>query len=75
MLSGLSRYLDDSSRRDGAKGIQKSLFLIIALIFSILDQSAGLVRIERFPRARAPHSIRPENLATTLLAARTLATI
>ena len=42
----------------------KISFFIFAFIFSTLDQSFGLAKIDLFPKALAPHSIFPEHLAT-----------
>jgi hypothetical protein len=49
----------------GAKGIQKSRFFIIRLMSPTTRWSLGLARIDRFPSARAPNSMRPAQRATT----------
>src|SRR6266513_2451072 len=52
-----------------AKGIQKSRDLIASLMTRTELVSFGFARIERFPRARAPNSSRPQWRATTCPAA------
>ena len=48
----------------GAKGIQKSRCLIKRLIVCTTEGRLGSAKIERFPSALAPNSIRPEQRAT-----------
>src|SRR5262245_13597989 len=66
-LAGMLKYMEaDSERIAGANGIQKSRCLIILLITGTILRSLASASIERFPRARAPNSIGPLHLATTL---------
>ena len=74
MLFGIIKYLCAASFVIiGEKGIQKSRFLIILLIFETILKSDGFPKIDLFPRALAPNSILPEHLATILCSANNFA--
>lgn len=50
----------------GANGRNDSLRLILAFSISLMSDRLGSPRMERLPRARRPHSIRPWNHPTTM---------
>src|SRR5437588_9920049 len=70
-----SKYSETRSRStEGANGRKDSRRLILALILSFKVGRVGLARIERFPKARGPHSLLPCYQPTTLPAAISCAT-